>query len=222
MRKWNLTLMNSGEIGAIAKDDALLLLPVGCVEQHGPVGFTGADTYLAEYVCHRAAERLEGVYVAPPLWFGYTPYTSFAGTVSLRLHTLEAVVQDVIEGYLAHGRLSAFAGLGYTPRIDDFDPEGVTVAAGVRGYTAGLKHRAFAEASVCQVGTLSDPSEPKRFYGPCGQLGYQFASRGGFTFLLSLGAGYALGAGGYRNRTLGLVGVGVGYTWRRKDLAEDS
>jgi creatinine amidohydrolase len=103
MRKWNLALMNSGEIGAIPKDDALLLLPVGCVEQHGPVGFTGADTYLAEYVCHRAAERLDGVYVAPPLWFGYTPYTSFAGTVSLRLHTLEAVVQDVVEGYLAHG-----------------------------------------------------------------------------------------------------------------------
>ena len=52
------------------------------------------------------------------------------------------------ERYLTHGRLSAFAGLGYTPRVDAFDPEGVTLAAGVRGYTAGLKHRGFAEASL--------------------------------------------------------------------------
>lgn len=120
------------------------------------------------------------------------------------------------EGYLAHGRLSAFGGLGYTPSVDAFDPEGITLAAGVRGYTAGLKHRGFAEASVCQVGIVSDPEEPRRFYGPCGQLGYQFASRGGFTALLSLGVGYALGATGYQHRTLGLLGFGLGYTWRRR------
>jgi hypothetical protein len=122
------------------------------------------------------------------------------------------------ERYLAHGRLSAFGGLGYTFKIDDYDPEGVTLAAGVRGYTAGLKHRGFAEASVCQVGTLSDPEHPRRFYGPCGQLGYQFASRGGFTALFSLGVGYALSAGRYRNRTLGLLGFGLGYTWREREL----
>ena len=51
------------------------------------------------------------------------------------------------ERYFSHGRLSAFGGLGYMPRVDAFDPEGVTLAAGVRGYTAGLKHRGFAEAS---------------------------------------------------------------------------
>jgi hypothetical protein len=120
------------------------------------------------------------------------------------------------ERYFTHGRLSAFGGLGYTPSVDAFDPEGVTLAAGVRGYTAGLKHRGFAEASVCQVATLSDPEHPARFYGPCGQLGYQFASRGGFTVLLSLGVGYAVGATAYRHRGQGLLGFGLGYTWRRR------
>lgn len=120
------------------------------------------------------------------------------------------------ERYFVHGRVSAFGGLGYTPSADVYDPEGITLAAGIRGYTAGLKHRAFAEASACQVGTLSDPEHPRRFYGPCGQLGYQFASRGGFTFLASLGVGYALGAESFRNRTLGLAGFGVGYTWRSR------
>jgi hypothetical protein len=120
------------------------------------------------------------------------------------------------ERYFVHGRLSVFGGLGYTPSVDAFDPEGITLAAGVRGYTAGLKHRGFAEASLCQVATLSDPEHPTRFYGPCGQLGYQFASRGGFTVLLSLGVGYALGTMAQGRRGQGLVGFGLGYTWRRR------
>lgn len=121
------------------------------------------------------------------------------------------------ERYFVHGRMSAFGGLGYTPSVDVYDPNGITLAAGVRGYTAGLKHRGFAEASACQVGIVSDPERPRRFYGPCGQLGYQFASRGGFTFLASFGVGYALGAESFRNRTLGLAGFGLGYTWRVRD-----
>ena len=102
-RKWDLALMSSKEIGAIPKDRSALLVPVGCVEQHGPAGFTGADTILADYLCRRTAEGLEDVYVAPPLWFGYTPYTAFAGTVTLRLETLRAVLRDVIGGYIVHG-----------------------------------------------------------------------------------------------------------------------
>ena len=120
------------------------------------------------------------------------------------------------EPYFSHGRFSAFAGLGYMPIVDAFDPEGVTLAAGVRGYTAGLEHRGFAEASLCQVGIMSDPEHPSRFYGPCGQLGYQFASRGGFTALLSVGVGYAVGAMAHLNRAQGLLGFGLGYTWRRR------
>jgi len=103
MRKWDLALMSSKEIGGIPKDRSALLVPVGCVEQHGPAGFTGADTILADYLCRRTAEGLDDVYVAPPLWFGYTPYTAFAGTVTLRLETLRALVQDVVGGYVAHG-----------------------------------------------------------------------------------------------------------------------
>lgn len=103
MRKYNLAFMSYPEIAEIDKAQAVLLVPVGCVEQHGPAGYTGADTILAQYVCDQVCETLPDVYVAPPIWFGYTPYTAFAGTVSLRLETLQAVVQDVVEGYVAHG-----------------------------------------------------------------------------------------------------------------------
>lgn len=103
MRKRHLAIMSSREIDGVAKDEAVLLLPVGCVEQHGPTGYTGADTILAEYVCRQAAEALETVFVAPPLWFGYTHYGQFPGTVSLRLETLTALVGDVLDGYVRHG-----------------------------------------------------------------------------------------------------------------------
>jgi creatinine amidohydrolase len=103
MRKHALALMTSPEIGAIPKEDSVLLLPVGCVEQHGPAGYVGADSILAEHVAERVAERLDHVYVAPPLWYGYTPYTDFPGTISLRLETLQAVVRDVVSGYVEHG-----------------------------------------------------------------------------------------------------------------------
>ena len=81
----------------------MLLIPVGCVEQHGPAGYTGADTILAEHVAGQVAERLDHVYVAPALCYGYTPVPDFPGTVSLRLETLEAMVRDVVFGYFKHG-----------------------------------------------------------------------------------------------------------------------
>lgn len=102
-RKWNLALMSYKEIRAIPKQRAVLMVPIGCVEQHGPAGYTGADTILAEYLCRHTAEGLADVYVAPPLWYGFTPYTAFPGTVTLRLGTLEALVRDVLGGYVAHG-----------------------------------------------------------------------------------------------------------------------
>jgi creatinine amidohydrolase len=103
MRQTQLGLMSYPDIAAIDKSYAVLLVPIGCVEQHGPAGYTNADTLFATYVCREAAAALDNVYIAPELAYGYTPYTAFAGTVSLRLETLQAVVRDVIEGYIAHG-----------------------------------------------------------------------------------------------------------------------
>ena len=43
----------------------------------------------------------------------------------------------------------------------------------------------------------------------------QFASRGGFTFMTSLGLGYASGVPEGENEIGGLLSLGFGYTWRR-------
>jgi hypothetical protein len=119
------------------------------------------------------------------------------------------------ERYFAGERLSGFLGLGYTPSTDGSD-SGPTFASGVRGFTGGFKHRGFLELSVTQVfvetGAVQDHG---RLYGPGLQAGYQFASRGGFTIVASAGVGYAPGVRDGENAFGGLVGLGLGYTWRR-------
>ena len=57
------------------------------------------------------------------------------------------------ERYFGPDRLSAFVGAGYTPSTDQDEPSGPTFAAGLRGYTAGFRHRGFLEASFSQIFT---------------------------------------------------------------------
>jgi hypothetical protein len=118
------------------------------------------------------------------------------------------------ERYVARGRASVFAGVGYTPAIDDGDPSGATFAAGVRGYTGGSRHRGFLEASVSQIDVEMRVDGVRR-YGPGLQIGYQYVARRGFTMLVSGGVGYPRGG----DEILGssataLFGFGMGYTWR--------
>jgi hypothetical protein len=117
------------------------------------------------------------------------------------------------EKYLRNDRVSLFGGIGYTPEIDWGDATGVTVAAGVRGYTPGVRHRGFLELSVSQIEIDSRCFDDcRRYYGPGVQVGYQYAARTGFTVSLSGGVGYAPNGSG---DAAGLLGLGIGYTWRR-------
>lgn len=120
------------------------------------------------------------------------------------------------ERYFARERLSAFLGAGYTPTLDPGDPSGPTFAAGVRGFTAGFKHRGFLALSISQIFVETALTEdPGRLYGPGLEAGYQFVSRGGFTFMASVGMGYAPGAPEEASEVGELIGIGFGYTWRR-------
>jgi hypothetical protein len=120
------------------------------------------------------------------------------------------------ERYLLDERLSIFAGLGWMPSLGRGDRHGPSFAAGVRSFTSGAKHRLFLEGSASPVvretagGAVGGP-----YYGPGLQAGYQFVSPGGFTLMLSLGAGYALGVPRGGDPWARVAGLGLGYTWRR-------
>ena len=121
------------------------------------------------------------------------------------------------ERYFGNDRLSAFVGAGYTPSLDQYEPSGPTFAAGLRGYTSGFKHRGFLEASVTQLFTEANAiEEGRRLYGPGLAAGYQYAARGGFTLMTSLGIGYAPGVNDGYTKVTGLANLGLGYTWRRR------
>ena len=50
---WN--RLTAAELRALAARDAVVLLPIGATEQHGPHLPTGVDDFLAAEVCRRAA-----------------------------------------------------------------------------------------------------------------------------------------------------------------------
>jgi creatinine amidohydrolase len=92
----------------LREDDAIVLLPVGATEQHGPHLPMGCDALIPTEVCRRAAERVGGI-VAPTLSYGYKsqPKTGggnfFCGTTSLDGQTLSLTVRDVLKELARHG-----------------------------------------------------------------------------------------------------------------------
>jgi mycofactocin precursor peptide peptidase len=78
---------------------ALLLVPTGSYEQHGPHLPLHTDTTIAVAVAERAATRLDAqrVVVAPPLAFGASgEHQDFPGTVSMGTVALQAVIVELV------------------------------------------------------------------------------------------------------------------------------
>jgi creatinine amidohydrolase len=87
--------------------DALVLLPVGAVEQHGPHLPTGVDTFAVTHIAHTAAARVADpprLVVAPTLPFGSSHHhLPFGGTLSLGSETYYRVLCDLAESLIRSG-----------------------------------------------------------------------------------------------------------------------
>lgn len=96
------------EVREAVERNALLVLPTGAIEQHGPHLPLGTDTYLPTEIVLRVAETVDCL-VAPPLHYGYKSRTlsgggqGFIGTTSLRGSTYIDVTRDVLCEFLRHG-----------------------------------------------------------------------------------------------------------------------
>ena len=92
-------------------EGAVVFLPVGALEQHGPHLPLGVDAMLSTDVACGAAKLVGGV-VAAPLNYGYKSQARcgggqcFPGTTSLDASTLIGFVQDVIRELVRHGARS--------------------------------------------------------------------------------------------------------------------
>jgi creatinine amidohydrolase len=94
--------MNWMQIEEQAKRDDRCVLPLGCVEQHAYLSLA-VDAILAERVAAEAAEPL-GIPVFPVQAYGMTPgFAAYPGTISLRMSTYIALIEDLLEGAYRSG-----------------------------------------------------------------------------------------------------------------------
>jgi creatinine amidohydrolase len=100
--------LTSPEVKALSEKEAIVLIPVGSIEQHGPHLPLGCDTIIAAEMSERAAEMLSrnGIpsVVAPPLAIcNSTHHMSFAGSMTLTPQTFITVLSEYCRNIASHG-----------------------------------------------------------------------------------------------------------------------
>jgi creatinine amidohydrolase len=121
-----LPYLTSPEIAALPKEQAVVVLSVASVEQHGPHLPVITDSLVGQSILGLALERLDPsaqVWVVPPLCYGKSnEHRPFAGTLTLSAQTLAAVVRDVALSVARAGfrRLVLLNSHGGNPPVLDY------------------------------------------------------------------------------------------------------
>lgn len=91
------------EVGQAAKEDRIVLLPIGSTEQHGYHLPLDTDTCIAYEMARRASSEV-GALIAPAIPFGESSHhMGFCGTITLRSEVFAEVVKDVLKSLFHHG-----------------------------------------------------------------------------------------------------------------------
>jgi len=88
------------EIKQAIQEEAIVLLPIGIIEEHGPHLGLPIDIYISYNWCKMTRRVLEArgikTLIAPPVYWGFSPeVSSYPGTFSVRASTLWAILYDV-------------------------------------------------------------------------------------------------------------------------------
>lgn len=87
----------------VEREEGIIIIPVGSVEQHGRHLPLGTDSMVAIAIAEEASSKT-GVPVAPPLWYGWSPHHMvLPGTVTIRPEVLEELLYDIIASLSEHG-----------------------------------------------------------------------------------------------------------------------
>ena len=148
VRRWD--ELTRVEIGATAPE-ALLVVPVGSTEQHGPHLATGTDAAIVTEIARLAAvaaTKPETILLAPTLAYGASDHhLPFGGTLSLRVETFASVLGDLLASAARAGCRRAFVLNGHG---------GNTAACAIAAAEAARKHDLLCAATI--YSQLLDPS----------------------------------------------------------------
>src|SRR5262247_3157639 len=99
--------LTAEELRSKAAANAIVVLPVASMEQHGPHLPVGVDTILCEAVCKAGAElavKDVPVVVAPTLWCGMAEHhMAYGGTFTFDIPTYRAVLLCFLKSIERHG-----------------------------------------------------------------------------------------------------------------------
>jgi len=108
MFKDTMANMKWTDIQHYADNNALVLLPLGVIEEHGPHLCLGTDIYIAHIQSIFIKEKLEkegmSVVLAPPFYWGVCQATgSFIGSFKIRKETARELLFDILSSLIEFG-----------------------------------------------------------------------------------------------------------------------
>jgi creatinine amidohydrolase len=115
--------LTTEEVALLDKSSALVVLPMGAIEQHGPHLPCDTDILVAQAVVDRtvaATASSVDLWTLPPLAYGKSnEHLDFPGTVSLATETLLAVCRDLANSVARSGfrKLAFVNGHGGQPQL---------------------------------------------------------------------------------------------------------
>jgi creatinine amidohydrolase/Fe(II)-dependent formamide hydrolase-like protein len=114
--------MTYPEIEAAAKRHAILLWPMGVIEEHGPQLPLGTDIYNAYAMMKQLARLLKvkakEVLIAPPMYWGINDATgAFGGSFNVRPSTLRAIIEDTFASFRKDGFQTVYMITGHGDRL---------------------------------------------------------------------------------------------------------
>ena len=99
--------LKAQDLRALANDNAVVVIPIASIEQHGPHLPVMTDTRLGHEIAIRAARKAQAkrpTVVTPVVWMGLSEHhMPFGGTLIVSHATFRAILRDLITSLMRHG-----------------------------------------------------------------------------------------------------------------------
>lgn len=109
--------LTKDEFAARLRDNPVVILPIGAVEEHGPHLPLCTDSIQAEALAIRLAKESDAL-IAPPIRYGEcATVRNFPGTITLSFDTLRALVREILEEMCRNGIRRVLVLSGHAGRV---------------------------------------------------------------------------------------------------------